>query len=114
MKLAPVELEDAVRYAGAAGDWNPMHYDRGPAQAHGHPDSFAQGMLTAGLVGVVVGEKYGPERVRGFGVRFVHPLYRGEAPEIELRSQGARVEITVTAGERTVMTGWAEIEEEQQ
>lgn len=43
-------LTDLVRYAGASGDLNPIHYDRDLARARGNPDVFAQGMLGAGTI----------------------------------------------------------------
>lgn len=51
--LGCLELADVVRYAGASGDLNPIHYDRDLARARGAPDVFAQGMLGAGAIAEV-------------------------------------------------------------
>ncbi len=114
LQLEPVRLPDIVRYAGASGDFNPSHYDRDLAVSAGFQTNFAQGMLTAGLLGVAVAERYGVERVRGYGVRFVSPLWCDEAPSIsgkvETVSDGlAHVVLTVSAGGRDVLRGWADI-----
>jgi acyl dehydratase len=59
-----------VRYAGASGDFNPMHHDDEFAQAKGSPSVFGQGMLAAGILGQAVARWVGPALVRRFGVRF--------------------------------------------
>lgn len=115
LQPAPVELEDIVRYAGAAGDFNPMHFDHDLAVAAGFPDNFAQGMLTAGLVGVLVGSEFGPERVRGLGIRFKAPVWVGDAPTVtgevvSLDGDLARIELTVAVDEREVAQGWMTID----
>jgi acyl dehydratase len=115
LQLAPVELEDIVRYAGAAGDFNPMHFDHDLAVAAGFRDNFAQGMLTAGLVGVLVGTEFGADRVRGFGIRFKAPVWVGDAPTVDgevvsLEGDLARIELSVTVGEREAAQGWVTID----
>lgn len=118
LKLDPIELDDTVRYAGAAGDFNPMHFDRELAREKGFSDSYAQGMLTAGLVGVVIGERFGPDRIRRFGVRFRSPLFIGEAPTLaatkkDNSSQGTELELKLTVDEREVASGWLELRNEE-
>jgi len=44
-----VQRENFVRYAGASGDFNPVHYDGPYAKAAGYPSVFGQGMFTAGI-----------------------------------------------------------------
>jgi acyl dehydratase len=115
LQLGPVEIEDIVRYAGAAGDFNPMHFDHDLAVAAGFPDNFAQGMLTAGLVGVLVGSEFGPERVRGLGIRFKAPVWVGDSPTVagevvSVDDDLARIELTVAVGERQVALGWMTID----
>ena len=112
--LDPVLLPDIVRYAGASGDFNPSHYDAEVAVAAGFKTNFAQGMLTAGLLGVVVAERLGPGALRGFGVRFVAPLFCGDQPKVQGRVVSvedgrARLDLVVVAGGAPVLTGWAEI-----
>ena len=48
--FGPLERADIVRYAGASGDFNPIHIDEGYARETGAPTVFAMGMLPAGSV----------------------------------------------------------------
>lgn len=114
VELAAVELPDIVRYAGAAGDFNPSHYDRNLAQGAGFETNFAQGMFTAGLLGVAVADRFGPDRIVGFGVRFVAPLWCGDVPIVSAAvgpvTDGiVALELTVRVGSKVVLTGWAKI-----
>ena len=59
-----------VKYAGASGDFNPMHHDDTIATQVGNPSVFGHGMLTAGLMARVVKDWFGPEAMRRFHVRF--------------------------------------------
>ena len=65
-----VERRDFVKYAGASGDFNPIHYDEPYATDAGNPSVFAQGMWTAGIASTVVTDWFGVGAVRGFSTRF--------------------------------------------
>ncbi|HEX6310343.1 MAG TPA: MaoC/PaaZ C-terminal domain-containing protein [Acidimicrobiia bacterium] len=67
-----------VRYAGASGDFNPMHHDDTVATSVGNPSVFGHGMLTAGLMARVVKDWLGPEALRRFQVRFSKQVWPGE------------------------------------
>ena len=67
-----------VRYAGASGDFNPMHHDDTLATKAGNPSVFGHGMLTAGLMARVVKDWFGPEAMRKFSVRFAKQVWPGE------------------------------------
>jgi peroxisomal enoyl-CoA hydratase 2 len=67
-----------VRYAGASGDFNPIHWDRDYARAAGYPDVFAMGMFAAGLLGTYLTRWFGEGSVRRFHVRFVGQTWAGE------------------------------------
>jgi peroxisomal enoyl-CoA hydratase 2 len=67
-----------VRYAGASGDFNPMHHDDTIATQVGNPSVFGHGMLTAGLMARVVKDWFGPEALRRFQVRFSKQVYPGD------------------------------------
>ncbi|MBA8827059.1 acyl dehydratase [Saccharopolyspora lacisalsi] len=83
----PVSRADLVRYAGASGDFNPIHYSRRHANEVGLPDVIAHGMLTMALAGRLVTEWTGdPGSVLHYGVRFTRPV---EVPDDE----GALVEV---------------------
>jgi acyl dehydratase len=67
-----------VKYAGASGDFNPMHHDDTIATQVGNPSVFGHGMLTAGLMARVVKDWFGPEAMRTFKVRFAKQVWPGE------------------------------------
>ncbi|WP_152362051.1 MaoC/PaaZ C-terminal domain-containing protein [Microlunatus speluncae] len=67
--------ERLVRYAGAATDFNPIHYSERAATAIGLPGVVAHGMLTMGAALRAVTDWVGdPARVVGYGVRFTRPV----------------------------------------
>ena len=67
-----------VKYAGASGDFNPMHHDDTIATQVGNPSVFGHGMLTAGLMARVVKDWFGAEALRKFSVRFAKQVWPGE------------------------------------
>jgi len=69
-----------VQYAGASGDFNPIHHDETFAtQAAGYPSVFAHGMLTMGLTGRLLTDWLGDGVLREFGVRFVSQVWPGDS-----------------------------------
>ena len=66
----PIQQIQLTRYAGASGDFNPIHQDHEFAKAAGMGDVFAHGMLSMGFVGQVVTDWAGAGQVRKLGVRF--------------------------------------------
>jgi acyl dehydratase len=84
-----------VMYAGASGDFNPIHWNQRFAQAVGLPDVIAHGMLTMASAGRVVTDWVGdPGAVVEYGVRFTRPVV---VPDDDT---GARLEITATVAEK--------------
>jgi acyl dehydratase len=67
-----------VRYAGASGDFNPMHHDDTVATSIGNPSVFGHGMLTAGLMARVLKDWFGPTALRRYQVRFSKQVWPGE------------------------------------
>lgn len=66
---------DLVRYAGASGDFNVIHWNERVATAVGLPDVIAHGMLTMALAGRVVTDWLGdPGALVSYGVRFTRPV----------------------------------------
>ena len=61
---------DLVRYAGASGDYNPMHHDELLATSVGMPSVFAHGMLSMGILSNVLVRWAGPGAIRHFEVQF--------------------------------------------
>lgn len=105
-ELPPLELRvtraDLVRYAGASGDLNPIHWSDRVATGVGLPGVIAHGMLTMALAGRFVTAWVGdPSAVRSYGVRFTRPVVVPDDDE------GALVELSgkvtdVTDGIATV------------
>ncbi|HYL59394.1 MAG TPA: MaoC/PaaZ C-terminal domain-containing protein, partial [Candidatus Acidoferrales bacterium] len=69
---------DFVRYAGASGDFVPLHYDQTFVEAAGIPTVFAQGMYTAGLLSKALTDYVGIGNVRRFQVRFATRVWPGD------------------------------------
>ena len=69
---------DIVRYAGASGDFNPIHHDQTFAEAAGNPTVFGHGMLTAGFVGKCVTDYVGLHNLRRLKVRFATRVWPGD------------------------------------
>jgi len=68
-----------VMYAGASGDYNPLHTDEIFAtQVAGYPSVFAHGMLSMGMTGRLVTDLVGDGRLTRFGVRFVNQVWPGD------------------------------------
>lgn len=68
-----------VQYAGASGDYNPLHHDEiYTTQVAGYPSIFAHGMLTMGLTGKVVTDFVGDGTLTRFGVRFTNQVWPGD------------------------------------
>ena len=68
-----------VQYAGASGDYNPVHSDEVFAtKVAGYPTVFAHGMLSMGLTGVMLTNYVGDGRLTKYGVRFVSQVWPGD------------------------------------
>ena len=73
-----VARPDFVRYAGASGDFVPLHYDQTFVEAAGIPTVFAQGMWTAGCLGRCLTDYAGAGNVRRYRVRFSRQVWPGD------------------------------------
>jgi acyl dehydratase len=69
---------DLVMYAGASGDFNPMHTDEVTAQAAGLPSVFGHGMFSMGLLGKALTDYVGVANLRRYQVRFTKQTWPGE------------------------------------
>jgi acyl dehydratase len=68
-----------VQYAGASGDYNPLHSDEVfTTKVAGYPSVFAHGMLTMGMTGRLVTDLVGPANVTSFGGRFTSQVFPGD------------------------------------
>jgi acyl dehydratase len=69
-----------VQYAGASGDYNPLHTDdKFTTEVAGYPSVFAHGMLTMGMTGRILTDWFGVESLKKYGVRFVKQVFPGDA-----------------------------------
>jgi acyl dehydratase len=68
-----------VQYAGASGDYNPLHTDEiFTTKVAGYPSVFAHGMLTMGMTGKMLTDYVGDARLTKYGVRFTSQVFPGD------------------------------------
>ena len=80
-----------VMYAGASGDYNPIHTDEVFAtKVSGYPSVFAHGMLTMGLTGKMLTNYVGDGRLLSFGLRFVSQVWPGDTLTARATVSGVR------------------------
>lgn len=107
--FGPLTRQMFVRYSGASGDLNPMHYDDTMARAAGNPSVFSQGMHQAALLATYATDWLGAENVRRFAVRFREQVWpddvltcTGTITEVEELDGGAvRVSVDLTCARQT-------------
>jgi len=75
---APVTHLQLVRYAGASGDFNPLHTDPKIGEMIGTGGIIAHGMLIMGFVGQMLSDYVGPLALKKFGVRFKGMTHLGD------------------------------------
>src|SRR5689334_12174134 len=91
-----------VQYAGASGDYNPLHTDEVyTVQVAGYPSVFAHGMLTMGLTGKMLTNYVGAGRLAKFGVRFTNQVWPGDtldarATVAAIREEGGQRYVDLT------------------
>ncbi|PZU44792.1 MAG: acyl dehydratase [Microbacterium sp.] len=105
--------ESLVRYAGASGDFNPIHYRDDVAAEVGLPGVLAHGMLTMGLAVETLVPWLGDSgRILEYGVRFTRPVVVDAANGADLvvtakvgaiEDGAARIDLTTTFGETAVL-----------
>jgi acyl dehydratase len=113
----PVDRERLVRYAGASGDFNPIHWNERFAKEVGLPDVIAHGMFTmAEAVRVVTDWAGDPAAVVEYGVRFTRPVVVPDddkgatievtgkvAAKLDDEARTVRVDLTVLSGGQKVL-----------
>jgi 3-hydroxybutyryl-CoA dehydratase len=82
MRVGPITRTDIVRYAGAGGDFNPVHHDDVYARSLGLPSVFAMGLLGAGYLSRLLAEEFGASTVQRFTVRFRAQVWPGETLDL--------------------------------
>lgn len=83
---------DLVRYAGASGDFNPMHHDEVKAKAAGQPSVFGHGMFSMGLLGTAITDFVGVGNLTRYKVRFARQTWPDEELTTKVVVSGKRVE----------------------
>lgn len=83
---------DLVAYAGASGDFNPMHHDEVKARAAGQPSVFGHGMFSMGLLGSAITDYVGVGNLRSFRVRFARQTWPDEELRTSVVVRGTRTE----------------------
>jgi acyl dehydratase len=91
----PVRRADLVRYAGASGDFNPIHWNEQFAKSVGLPDVIAHGMFTMAEAARLVTDWVGdPGAVVEYGVRFTRPVV------VPNDDAGAEIQVSGTVAEK--------------
>ncbi|WP_261568165.1 MaoC/PaaZ C-terminal domain-containing protein [Frankia gtarii] len=108
----PVTRVQIARYAGAVGDFNPVHVDDEFARASGLPSVIAHGPLTVTLALDAVVEQLGPQALRSAKARLSAPVFPGDeltvvptADGVEVRKADGTVAATVRLETVRVETG---------
>src|SRR4029078_4483361 len=83
---------DLVQYAGASGDFNPMHHDEVKAKEAGLPSVFGHGMFSMGVLGRATTDWVGIGNLRKFQVRFTKQTWPGEVLTSAIKVTGKRKE----------------------
>jgi len=111
----PLTRDSLVRYAGASGDFNPIHYRDDVAHDVGLPGVLAHGMLTMGFAVQPVVDWVGdPGRVVDYQVRFTRPVVVdpklgavvsviAKVGQLDAEAHAARIDLTVKVGDETVL-----------
>ena len=110
-----ITRDSLVRYAGASGDFNPIHYRDDVAASVGLPGVLAHGMLTMGIAVQPVAEWLGDSGwVAGYGVRFTRPVVVdpeqgatvgivAKVATVDEDGRPKRIDLIVTAAGQTVL-----------
>lgn len=98
--FGPITRTDIVRYAGASGDFNPIHHDEPFATSVGFPSVFSIGMYQAALLATFATDWLGADTVRRYSVRFKEQVWpgdaltcRGRVTSVESDADGLAVEV---------------------
>jgi len=94
-----------VMYAGASGDYNPLHSDEVfTTKIAGYPSVFAHGMLSMGATGRVLTDWFGADGLAKYGVRFVNQVWPGDTLTATATVDAVREEDGAAFADLTVST----------
>ena len=92
VKEVVLSRTDLVVYAGASGDFNPMHHDEIKAAAANQPSVFGHGMFSMGFLGTALTDFVGVDNIRQYSVRFVKQTWPGETLRTKIVVKATREE----------------------
>jgi acyl dehydratase len=118
MVLDNISRTQIVMYAGASGDYNPLHSDEVyVTQVAGYPTVFAHGMLSMGATGKVLTDWVGNGKLKNYGVRFVNQVWPGDSltttatveaiREVDGQHYADFTVVTLNQDDKPVVTGTA-------
>ncbi len=101
--VGPITRTDIVKYAGAGGDFNPIHHDEAWAVSIGLPSVFSMGLFQGGLSSRLASDWIGLKNLTSFGTRFRSQVWpgeilkiQGELTEVEPGPEGTKVKAKIT------------------
>jgi acyl dehydratase len=112
--IGPITQTDIVRFAGAGGDFNPLHHDPAFASRAGFRSVIAMGQMQAGMLAAYLTDWLGVENLQQLEVRFVAPVHLGDVLEfaaqvVDVTDSTASIEAWVSVDGNAVITGSAQI-----
>jgi acyl dehydratase len=118
LRKGPLTTRQIVMYAGASGDFNPIHYDRDIAEVAGLGGVIAHGMLTLGFGAQLIGDWLAAQGwVKQINARFLAPVRPGDIVELTAQvvevfgeadcDRSVRAEINAKVDDRPVLRGYA-------
>jgi acyl dehydratase len=115
-RVFPLRRLDLIRYAGASGDFNVIHWNERSARTVGLPDVIAHGMLTMAIAGRLASDWAGdPGAVVGYGTKFIKPVpvpdddegaaleVSGVVAALDEQARTARIDLTANCGGTKVL-----------
>ncbi|MDN2495410.1 MULTISPECIES: MaoC/PaaZ C-terminal domain-containing protein [Nocardia] len=120
-RIGPITQTDIVRFAGAGGDFNPLHHDADYAVRAGLPGVIAMGQMQAGMLAAWVADLVHVEHLVSYSVRFASPLRIGEMLElggqvesvdlepVDPATAVATLSVHAKSGDRVVISGAAQV-----
>jgi acyl dehydratase len=106
--FGPITRTDIVRYAGASGDFNPIHHDEQFAAKAGFPTVFSIGMFQAALLATYATDWLGPSNVRRFTVQFREQVWpddeltcAGRVTAVQRCTEGTQIDVELTCARQT-------------
>jgi acyl dehydratase len=114
-EIGPLTVTDIVRFAGAGGDFNPLHHDPDFARSAGFPGVIAMGQMHAGMLAGWLSDRVGVEHLREYSVRFVAPVFPGDTLRLhgEVATIGddgiADLVLTASRGDEPVIRATARV-----